>query len=136
MKGKEMTGILKFETDYGDVLIEVDEETASAASRDQTARDEGLTPKSGVVPLTAKSPGTIAGKANKKLGDAMSIVKSYASTVQDVVGGLKVTPKEVSVEIGLKLKGEAGFIIAKAGTEAEMKIALTWEPAPKAPKTG
>jgi len=30
------------------------------------------------------------------------------------------------------MSGSAGFIIAKAGAETEMKVALTWEPTPKA----
>jgi phosphoglucomutase len=51
--------------------------------------------------------------------------------VQKVVAELDVMPKEVSVEVGLKFAFEAGagfFAIAKAGTEADMKVSLTWEP--------
>jgi hypothetical protein len=42
--------------------------------------------------------------------------------------GLELTPSEVAVEIGLKLTGSAGFVIAKAGAESEMKVSLKWQP--------
>ena len=58
----------------------------------------------------------------------MTTLKAYAASLEDLITGLDLTPKEVSVEIGLKLSGSAGFIIAKAGAETEMKVALTWEP--------
>lgn len=70
--------------------------------------------------------------SNTRFENAMSSLQAYAGSVQDIVNNLATTPKEVTVEVGLTLKGEAGFFaIAKAGTEAEMRVTLSWEPKPK-----
>ena len=51
----------------------------------------------------------------------------------DLVAELDLTPEQVSFEVGLKMTGSAGFVIAKAGAETTMKVALTWKP--RAPTT-
>jgi len=38
-------------------------------------------------------------------------------------------PDEVAVEFGVKMNAETGAIIAKASTEANFKINLTWKKA-------
>ena len=114
-----MTRFITFESDFGPVSIEFAE-----AGRD---RSKGVSPMS--APSDASSDEAASEiKPDRRFDEALGTLKAYAGTVQQVIGGLDVTPKEVSVEIGLKLVGEAGFIIAKAGTEAEMTIALKWEP--------
>ena len=128
-----MTGILRFETSYGPVLVEVDEKVArNAQSADGIAEvmARGYVPKSPSASTTASS-GNIVAKAPTSFGEAMTSLRAYAANLQELIGNLDLTPKEVSVEIGLTIAGEAGWIIAKAGTSAEIKIALTWEPGAK-----
>ena len=112
-----MTGILVFKSAHGDIAVEVDEEVARAAGASK-----------GSVPLT-KDGGDVLARSPVDFADALKTLKAYAGTVEDLIKGLNFVPREVSVQVGLKLKGEAGFIIAKAGTEAEMQISLKWQPA-------
>lgn len=116
-----MTGILVFESRHGQIAVEVDENVARAAGGATYA--SGLTPKGG-PPVGAE----VLAKAPKTFDDAMASLKSYAGALEDVVMSLDLTPSEVAVEIGLKLTGSAGFVIAKAGAESEMKVSLKWEP--------
>lgn len=39
---------------------------------------------------------------------------------------LDVAPQEVSLEIGLKVGGETGLVVAKANAEALYRLTLTW----------
>ncbi len=114
-----MTGFITLQSDHGPIYFEVDDHTAD------TYRDAsgGLTPK-GAIPRSDDNDVPIG-----RFDRAMSTLKAYAGSIQDIVNDLDVRPKEVTVEVGLTFKGEAGvFAIAKAGTEAEMKIALKWAP--------
>ncbi len=120
-----MTGILTFETKHGTIAVEVDETVARAVGG--VAETPAYTRK-GSQTMTAKGVGDVVAKAPKSFDEAMATLKAYAGSLEDLIMGLDLTPKEVSVEIGLKMSGSAGFIIAKAGAETEMKVSLTWEP--------
>ena len=113
-----MTGILQFHTEHGVISFEIDPSDAQAVGGEVSA------------PLVAKGGVDIVAKAPRSFDEAMSTLKAYAANLEDLVMGLDLTPREVSVEIGLKMSGSAGFIIAKAGAETEMKVGLTWEPKP------
>ena len=118
-----MAGILVFETKHGSVAVEVDENVARQAGGDDDGKEfteKGEPSTAGVRDVVAKAPHSFE--------DAMSSLKAYAASLEDLIMGLNLTPKEVSVEVGLKMSGSVGFIIAKAGADTEMKVALTWEP--------
>jgi hypothetical protein len=124
-----MAGILQFTTkDGGTVLVEVDEAVARAAGGQELG--SGLVPK-GAEPMSAKGLRDVVAKVPKTLEEAMTGLRHYAEAVQGVIGDLKVTPKEVSVQFGLKLSGGADFLIASAKGEADMRVTLKWEPASK-----
>jgi|GEM_PF-1282363 len=116
-----MTGILVFESRHGQIAVEVDDSVARAAGG--AADTTRFTPKGGPPAATE-----VMVKAPKTFDEAMESLKAYAGALEDVVMSLDLTPSEVSVQIGLKLTGSAGFVIAKAGAESEMKVSLKWEP--------
>jgi hypothetical protein len=116
-----VTGILVFESDFGPVFVEVDEAVA------KSARGQASTTGQGVQPLSFGGSDIVA-RAEKSFSEAMQTLRAYVANLQEVIGKLDVAPKEVSVEVGLKLEGSAGFIIARAGAETSMKITLKWEP--------
>lgn len=123
-----MTGILQFKTARGDVVsVEVADNVALSAGGNAAA---DMVAK-GSQPVTAKGFGEVVATAPKSFEEAMGTLKGYATALGDMIGSLDLTPSEVAVEIGLKMTGSAGFIIAKAGAETEMKVALKWEPKPK-----
>lgn len=123
-----MTGILQFTTARGELVsVEVFDEVALSVSGNSLG---GMVGK-GSQPMTAKGFGEVVGTAPLSFEEAMSTLKSYCTALGDMIGNLDLMPSEVAVEIGLKMTGSAGFIIAKAGAETEMKVALKWEPTPK-----
>lgn len=124
-----MTGILQFRTARGEIVsVEVADNVALSAGGEAS---DGMVAK-GSQPMTAKGFGEVVGAAPRSFEEAMTTLRAYAGALGDMIGSLDLTPSEVSVEIGLKMTGSAGFVIAKAGAETEMKVSLKWEPKPTA----
>ncbi|MFF7727826.1 CU044_2847 family protein [Streptomyces sp. NPDC008001] len=44
----------------------------------------------------------------------------------------ELRPDQVEVKFGLKVNGTANWVVAKAATEANFEITLTWQPRPGA----
>lgn len=122
-----MTNVMTFQSKYGPISVEMDDAMASAAAAEQDNGDNTWVAKS-AKSLTSKGR-EVHIETDSRFNEAISSLHAYASTLLDVVGEIDLTPSEVSVEVGLKLTGSAGFIIAKAEGEAEMKVSLKWEPA-------
>ena len=127
-----MTNYITFRSDHGDIKIQVDDEFAEQARRVEAEPAEQNT----WVPKGVKARSKGGGKDTEietktEFNDAIQSLGAYANSLQDVIGGIRLTPREVSVEIGMKLTGSAGFIIASAKGEADMRITLTWEPGSK-----
>lgn len=121
-----MTKILTLNSDFGPITIEVDDATALQAADQQY---EGAIRK-GVTPMSSDGDQKES-KIAVKFDSAMTSLGNYAKTVQKMVSGLDATPEKVTVDVGLKFAFEAGtgfFAIAKAGTTADVKVSLTWEP--------
>jgi len=95
--------------DGGSVRVEVDVEDEFA--------DE-------LVP--AASPGEVIAKAKTTFEKALGGIEPVAKAVIAKVRALEVTPDEVGVVFGLKLTGEAGYIIASASGEANFTLSLNW----------
>jgi len=112
-----MSGVVIFESKYGDISFEADESVLEALE----AHDSGVQSLSG-------DGSDVSVRASIKFNDALQSLHNYVSSMQDVVQKLTLKPKEVSVEVGVTLKGSAGFVIAKAGAETSMKLTLKWEP--------
>ena len=118
-----MTGILTFETRHGRVAVEVDDAAALAAG---AVADGDWIAKG---PVDRLGPdGTLIARATTSLDEAMITVRAYAASIDEMMRSLAVPPDEISVELGLKLAGSAGFIIAKAGAETHIKLSLKWKP--------
>jgi hypothetical protein len=68
-------------------------------------------------------------KSKAAIDAAMSTMKSMANKAVTTIKKIKVSerPDKVSLEFGLKLDAEAGALVAKAGTEAAIKVTMTWE---------
>ena len=47
---------------------------------------------------------------------------------------MDLRPDEVTVEVGIKFVGEAGIVIARASTEANLVVTLKWTPKGPPPK--
>lgn len=59
--------------------------------------------------------------------EAMARIKPMANQLIGTLKGLAETPDTVAVKFGLKLSAGAGVIVAKASTEANFEVSLTWK---------
>lgn len=109
-----MTEIVRFSSQAGDVLVEVDEQEDGGIRR--AGRGEQR-----IVEAAAS------------LDEAIGSVLPAATRMFEVLEQLK--PASAQLEFGVKLSGEFGGLIAKAGGEAQLNVTLTWEPRPKDPES-
>ena len=103
--------------DGNTVLVEVEEEEVSP--------QKGGIQKAGL----AEAAGKIVAKAQTSFEDAMQrTIRANAQVFLQSVLGLSILPSEAEISFGLKITGEAGNIaVAKAGSEANYAIRLTWK---------
>lgn len=85
-------------------------------------------------PLAASMPGGIAkvslvpraADGAIDFDGALGSVKSAAEKMFDAVRAIAVPPDSCEITFGVKLSGSMGAIIAKASTEANFTIRMTW----------
>lgn len=62
------------------------------------------------------------GQLRNAVGPAVEAAKVVLEKVKEI------KPEGVEVRFGVKVTGEASWVVAKAATEASFEITLTWEP--------
>jgi hypothetical protein len=80
------------------------------------------------------------GRTMRGGGDGAALIERSERTLEESLGGigdalqhivseLRHAPevKAVDVELGLRLTGEAGFVVAKCGAEANFRVQVRWE---------
>jgi hypothetical protein len=67
-------------------------------------------------------------QSQKALNYAMGTIRAMAHRVADTMSQLedKARPDEAEVEFGISLDAEAGALLAKASTGAQIKVKLKW----------
>jgi hypothetical protein len=58
---------------------------------------------------------------------ALDNIKSAANQLQKALSSIAVPPDGCEITFGIKLSASAGVILAKAGTEANFSIKMTWK---------
>jgi hypothetical protein len=68
-------------------------------------------------------------KASDIFGSGMALVRHCATSVMDTIEslGVKASPSEFEVELGIKLNSEVGAVLAKTGGEAHMQVKMRWK---------
>lgn len=105
-----MSRLIEFETDGEDVILVEVEETARPEELVRAARDE-----------------TATARASKKFEEALKPVNCIARKFIEKLDSLTRAPDQAEVEFGLKLKADVGAFVARAGTDAQFKVKLTWK---------
>jgi hypothetical protein len=117
-----MSELLRWETDDGPVVVEVD------------AKDPGF---KGI----AHKPGEII-DVSERFEAALGNVRAAAVSALRAFRDKSLAPDEVSLEFGVKFNVSAGAVIAKTAAEGNLIIRLSWssgDPKPEssgAPKSG
>jgi NTP-dependent ternary system trypsin peptidase co-occuring protein len=79
-----------------------------------------------------------AGRVTETLDHAGAVIEAGVDHVKEIARSVvervrslpPPAPSKVAVEIGLKMSASAGLVVAKAATEAHIKISIEWQPTP------
>lgn len=66
--------------------------------------------------------GDIAGTVKESVQPAVAAARVLLNEVRDAA------PQAVQVKFGIKVTGTANWVVAKAATEANFEVTLTWQP--------
>lgn len=113
-----MAQIVTFETKHGVINIEVDDATLEAGT--VLGNLEEFTPKGD------QNEKTVVTKAHLKFSESLTGLVAFAEGVREALTGLNSPPQEVSVELGLKLTGSMGFVVAKVDASSTARVTLKW----------
>jgi Trypsin-co-occurring domain 1 len=64
----------------------------------------------------------VVGRVREAVEPAVAAAKAVLEKVKDA------KPDEVEVKFGIKVTGEANWIVARAATEGSFEVTLTWSP--------
>ena len=86
-------------------------------------------PAAGVRGVASYSMVDMYEKSDEAVEKAMKTIRAMAEKTVNTVKAIPVSerPSKVEVEFGIKFDLEAGAVVAKASTEAAVKVTLTWE---------
>ncbi len=113
-----MTNTIVFNSDLGEILLE---------ATDASTEDSNL---GNVVVTSLSTDGQdFLIKVSKSFEEAMQPAINYAGALRKMLGNMDQVPTEITLEIGLALKGSAGFFsITSVEAAADIKLSLTWSP--------
>jgi hypothetical protein len=100
-----MTSYAKYDLDGTAILVEVDEGTGNPVVQSFAATGQ-----------------------QKAFDTVLESIKPVMARVVHHLNGVSVLPDSFSAEMGIKFIGEAGWLLAKAGTEAHLVITMSWNP--------
>lgn len=66
-------------------------------------------------------------RAGRTLEQSLETIAPALHEVLDKLRGVSTELSQIEVELGLKLTGEAGMVIARAGAEANFRVLVRWE---------
>lgn len=99
------------------ILVEVSDEVPAAKAAGKTSK-QNLGAKLGVGDSVVQKAGRNLEDALKDISPAIDALRNMAMAVSK--------PKEISLEIGLKLSAKAGVVLASADAEGSLKVTLKW----------
>lgn len=80
-----------------------------------------IDPVEGFVPAGA---GSVAGKVREAAGPAIEAARELLAQARELA------PDGVQVKFGVKVTGTANWLVARAATEGNFEVTLTWSPMP------
>jgi hypothetical protein len=80
----------------------------------------------GATRFRPAGPDEIAGRIQEAVAPAVEGAQAVLEKVKEAA------PRQIEVKFGIKVSGTANWLIAKAATEGNFEITLTWSPDPPA----
>jgi hypothetical protein len=78
-----------------------------------------------IEPLDEMRPagaGDIAGTIRESAGPALAAARELLEQVRELA------PDAIDVKFGIKVTGTANWVVAKAATEANFEVTMSWQP--------
>jgi NTP-dependent ternary system trypsin peptidase co-occuring protein len=101
--------MVQFEEDEDVILVELEDESG--------------------LHSVSNDPQEFIEKSRIAIERSMKTVQRMAKKAVKTIQGIPISerPSTVQFEFGIKMNGEAGAVIAKAGAEAAITVTMTWE---------
>ncbi|NEP11513.1 MAG: hypothetical protein F6K14_15140 [Symploca sp. SIO2C1] len=99
------------------LTTEVDEDTVLLVE---------MTPAPGMRQVSL-TPEALAQKSTRAVDKAMGMIRAMAKRTIGTLDTLSNKPNQVELEFGIKFNTEADALIAKTGTEANIKVKMVWK---------
>ncbi|MFN2495123.1 MAG: CU044_2847 family protein [Pseudonocardiaceae bacterium] len=91
--------------------------------------DDGTVVQFEIDPGTTRfrpaGPDEIAGRIREAVAPAVEGARAVLEKVKEAA------PQQIEVKFGIKVSGTANWLVAKAATEGNFEITLTWNPDPR-----
>jgi len=75
---------------------------------------------------TGVKPVGIGPRGEIDFAGALNNIKSAAAQLRETLASLATPPDNCEISFGIKFSASAGVILAKAGTEANFQIKMSW----------
>lgn len=99
---------------------------ATKLARVKLANGEELMVEVDEPPTTGVKAVSVGRGGEIEFGPALENVKSAAGQLLEKLREIAVPPDSCEISFGIKLSASAGVILAKAGTEANFTIKMSW----------
>lgn len=111
--------------------------TSAGAGSSTTMRGGGA----GLGPLTRalghrESREPLIERGTQTLEQSVAAISPALRAVLEELRRISTDLTQIELEVGLKLTGEAGMVLARAGTEANFQVHLTWTRSPGGGEVG
>ena len=85
--------------------------------------------ETGVRPTSSREPRELVEKSKQAIERSMITVRRMAKKAIKAIHDIPVSerPHTFQFQFGIKLNGEVGAVVAKAGAETAFTITMTWE---------
>jgi hypothetical protein len=70
-------------------------------------------------------------RGGRTLEDSLEAIAPALHAVLERLRGISSELSDIEVELGLKLTGDAGMIVARAGAEANFRVLVRWQRPPQ-----
>jgi NTP-dependent ternary system trypsin peptidase co-occuring protein len=85
--------------------------------------DDGPSPRT----MRGASPADLVERGSRTLEQGLADIAPALQEVLAKLRGVSTELSQIEVELGLKLTGEAGMVVARAGAEANFRVLVRWE---------
>jgi Trypsin-co-occurring domain 1 len=114
--------------DGGSVLVEASDTSAVPSSTGATMR--GGQPAQGPLTRGLGRHEPLIERGTQTLEQSVATISPALRAVLEELRRISTDLTQIELEVGLKLTGEAGMVLARAGTEANFQVHLTWTRSP------